>query len=446
MKEVDDLPPCLRNHAWPVRLDSQVQFFQHLDNIPEVPAGDYRLDHIVGQSFDLFVDGACLLPKDRVCRIASFAVTMALTWAGVFEHEVITAGHVPGVLQSPFRAELWGLLHALQIAVKLPGQIRIWTDCAGVLSRARLLQIDQCIVKPNQRHGDLWLRVFQQLQLLGSRVSFHKVVSHIEVGIGQTEVECWAYWHNGLVDAAASAMNHRRSDAFLQVWEQCQRETAHSRELHLEIAKHAVRVGKLANEDRERTTTVNPRLVSNELKYGSMDNHLEVPSAMTISPVFSKKFGVDFANHLQTWWLGTGHGFLQTSVQLRWISFAQLFCDFMMSTGERGPWLRQGRWVIGHVDLPADQHPTFSQQSRWFQMALKQYWSQNKLLIRSKLQRPSSASLQCWMNSALISWSVTRLDVVDQFIREALGGAVVKSILLERMTVPERNLSLRLAG
>jgi len=416
LKEVDDLPPCLRNHAWPVRLDSQVQFFQHLDNIPEVPAGDYRLDHIVGQSFDLFVDGACLLPKDRVCRIASFAVTMALTWAGAFEHEVITAGHVPGVLQSPFRAELWGLLRALQIAVKLPGQIRIWTDCAGVLSRARLLQIDQCIVKPNQRHGDLWLKVFQQLQLLGSRVSFHKVVSHIEVGIGQTEVECWAYWHNGLVDAAASAMNHRRSDAFLQVWEQSQRETVHSRELHLEIAKHAVRVGKLANEDRERTTSVNPRWVSNALKYGSMDNHLEVPSAMTISPVFSKKFGVDFANHLQTWWLGTGHGFLQTSVQLRWISFAQLFCDFMMSTGERGPWLRQGRWVIGHVDLPADQHPTFSQQSRWFQMALKQYWSQNKLLIRSKLQRPSSASLQCWMNSALISWSVTRLDVEAYYL------------------------------
>ena len=94
------------------------------------------------------------------------------------------------------------------------------------------------------------------------------------------------------------------------MWEQCQRETAHSRELHLEIAKHAVRVGKLANEDRERTTSVNPRWVSNELKYGSMDNHLEVPSAMTISPVFSKKFGVDFAESLanvvawhRTWFL-----------------------------------------------------------------------------------------------------------------------------------------------
>ena len=446
LQVVEDLPPCLRNHVWPVISPSQLEFFQHLNLIPELPSQDYAIRESFGKCQDLFVDGACLLPQDKVCRIAAFAVTMASTGTSAYDHEVLIAGHVPGVLQSPFRAELWGLLHALQIAEQQSGHIRIWTDCAGVFSRALLLQQGNVVVKPNQKHGDLWQRVFELLSNIGHKVSLHKVVSHIDVGHGQSEVECWAYWHNGLVDAAASAMNNRRSELFLQLWERCQHDVGRARVVHLEVAKHAVRVGKLANEEREGQGETNPKLIRNDLKYGSKVNNVELPATMVITPAFSRKYGEIFTEQLQHWWSRTGHGFLQRPGQLRWIAFAQLYCDFVLSTGALGPWLVAGKWGVLPSEIPEAQHPNFAQQSRWFQMALKQFWQQNQVIIRSRLQRPSSATLACWMSSALVIWDATRLDVIDRIIREKMEGSVERSILLERMEVPQFDFSLRLAG
>ena len=446
LQRVDALSPCLRNHAWPVVSQSQVSFFQQLHSIPEIPSHDYIKTENFGRCSDLFVDGACLLPKDKVCRIAAFAVTAALTGASAYEHEILIAGHVPGILQSPFRAELWGLLHALQITERMTGHIRIWTDCAGVFSRAVLLQQGHSVVKSNHRHGDLWQRVSCLLDSLGRRVSLHKVVSHIDVGTGQSEVECWAYWHNGLVDAAASAMNNRRSDYFLQQWEQCKQDVGVAREVHLEIAKHAARVGKIANENRVVQPDVNPRLVRNEQKYGSKDNNVELPATMAVTSSFSRKFGADFADKLQQWWNNTGHCYLQKPGHLKWIAFTQLFCDFTLSTGVLGPWLISGKWGVPPSEVPLTKLPNFAQQCRWFQMALKQYWRENNLLLRSKLQRPSSATLACWMNSALVIWDTARLDMIDQLVREQMGGVVDRSISLEKMVVPVQDIGLRLAG
>lgn len=102
-------------HGWPIRAP-EVEFAKLLAALPEpilheklVPAHDTRQN--------LFVDGSCLLSHEPSLRIAAWAVT----WAGAdldsIEHRIVCAGHVPGLLQSAYRGELWALLMALQVAV-----------------------------------------------------------------------------------------------------------------------------------------------------------------------------------------------------------------------------------------------------------------------------------------------------------------------------------------
>ena len=430
LREVAQFPSCLRNHGWPVRTEAQLVFQQCLDAIPEVPSACYQLDQCCGTSHDLFIDGACLLPSDWTCRISAFAVTVAQPWISMWEHSLLVAGHVPGLLQSPFRAELWALFHAVQASTFLTGNIRIWTDCGGLLAGVHSFHIDKRRVRVNQHHADLWLRIVDLLESVGDRITFHKVVSHIPPARGTSAVEQWALWHNGLVDSAASAMNHRRSEAFDSIWRRCCHAVTSQRKVVLAVAKHIVRVGKQAHE--RSSEPKGERDLRRDAKYGTKNNNIVVPPCVTVTRVFSNKYGAVFSQKLLQWWLQTGHVFLKRDGKLRWISYTQLFCDFLLGTGHHGVWLLDGRLGVDPAEVPPERIPNFAQRSRWFQMALKVFWKQCDVCIVTKLQRPSSSTLACWQSSALVLWDDWRLEQVDAEIHRQLGY-VDKSVALEKL-------------
>ena len=112
-------------------------------------------------------------------------------------------GHVVGLQQTAFRAELCAIVHALAIAEALDCQVRIWSDCQSALLVARRFQRGLARVRANGSHADLWTLVQDRLQPGGHRVVFMQVFSHNEVSSGMDAVEQWAYWHNGLTDTAA---------------------------------------------------------------------------------------------------------------------------------------------------------------------------------------------------------------------------------------------------
>jgi len=428
---VSHLPGCLSNHGWPVRTEAQLAFQKCLAMIPELEPDVYQMDQCVGSCHDFFIDGACLMPKDKTCRIAAFAVTVAQPWISTWEHSLLVAGHVPGLLQTPFRAELWALYHAVVAASIVSGTVRVWTDCGGVFDKVNFFQKSGQHVKVNQQHADLWGRIVTLLRVIGPRISFHKVVSHISPALAGCDVEQWAFWHNGLVDRAASAINDRRTDAFKAVWETCCKVVQAQRSVSLDIAKHIVRVGKLANEQRHGEG-VTERQAACDAKYGSQQNNLQIPEVVTIPRAFGLKFGTVFSQVLLQWWLQTGHVFLKRECRLKWISFTQLFCDFLMATGHHGTWLIQGKWGVDPSSVSADMVPHFGQRSRWFQMALKAFWSGCNIPIAAKLQRPSSATLACWQSSALLVWDKKRLNLIDEVLHARLG-LVSKSISLEKL-------------
>ena len=428
LQALPQYPSCLRLHGWPIRSEEQLAFHQMLEAIPEVDAACYNLDQCQGTGHDLFIDGACALPADWTCRISSFAVTVAQPWLSTWEHSLVVAGHVPGLLQSPFRAELWALVHAVQIASSLAGSVRIWTDCGGLLAGIFNLCSADRLVKANQHHADLWHRVVGLVKQIGDRLTFHKVVSHISPSGGCTAVEQWVFWHNGLVDQAASAMNSRRSEVFHTCWQKCCTEVASQRRVCLEVARHIVRIGKRAHESREKPTR--ERDLIQVAKYGSKVNNICVPNSVVLPKGFGNKYGHSFSQALLQWWLQTGHVFLKREGKLRWISYTQLFCDFLLGTRHQGVWLIDGQWGIDPGAVSPEIAPNFAQRSRWFQMALKVFWKQCGVNIVTKLQRPASSVLACWQSSALLLWDDWRLEQVDTAIHRQLGY-VTKSVTLE---------------
>ena len=196
----------------------------------------------------------------------------------------------------------------------LGGQVRIWTDCAGVLAKVKFYQTTGQFVKANQQHADLWGPLVSMLSQIGDRITFHKVVSHIDPSGGTSEVEQWAFWHNGLVDQAASAMNTRRSDAFMRIWQTCCRVVISQRRIALEIAKHIVRVGKRAHEGKTRPVVTDEAL-AREKKYGAKRNDVQVPAVVSIARSYELKYGAVFSQTFVAVVVAYGECISQTRMQ-----------------------------------------------------------------------------------------------------------------------------------
>ena len=416
---VPSLPQCTSQHAWALAPPSKCRFWAELEKIPSFPPDQYSLEVAPWEVYGLFTDGSCCFPRDHNLRLAGWAVSMAQPWINRFESHIVAAGHVPGVHQTAFRAELLALTHSLRIAQMLPRRVRIWTDCKGVVLIARAIQKGRLVYKPNSSHSDLWKDVVELLDLLGHQVSFHQVFSHNRVQDGATEVDSWACWHNNLVDLAAGGITTRRSPEFWSLWKQLQQEVEFGRELHRCIMDVFLRVAhkhvghKASRRDfRARERTDEPTKI------------VKQPQRYYIHRTLSDKFGEQMCTLIHEWWAGTGQVFLQRSEPLQWISFAQLFADFQMTMGVPGPVFLGTKWYSSPDIFPADRQPTWGQHSRWFQLLLKNFWKANNLILSVKSGPPESSVLQCWMVNVRLIWDSKRLFLVDAAMRSQADGCI----------------------
>ena len=124
---------------------------------------------------------------------AAWAVTRAIGGPGDLRHDLILAGHVRGLEESAFRAELTALVHALRWARSSGFSVRLWSDCPGVVRGFRRLQSGQPL-RRNRAHTDLWLQISDVLaDWEGGVIKIVKVVSHCAVGGAQDPLEAWAW-------------------------------------------------------------------------------------------------------------------------------------------------------------------------------------------------------------------------------------------------------------
>ena len=137
--DLSRLPPALKFHCWARQPQGRFALLRALQDIPDTSS---VFEHVPHQAvYDLFTDGSCPYPAESYLRVAAWGVVVAggLGAPGT----LLATGHLPGLIQSAFRAELTAVISAAKFAAISHSKVRIWSDCLGVVKRfARLLRGD----------------------------------------------------------------------------------------------------------------------------------------------------------------------------------------------------------------------------------------------------------------------------------------------------------------
>ena len=429
------LPSCSKNHGWALRPPSFVALARELCQLSEQPVIHHPVELPCVGPLHLFTDGACSTPTEPSLRLASWAITQGGSQAHPFDSLVVEAGVVSGLVQTAFRAELMAMHRALQIVEQVDCECCIWCDCLGVIVGISKLQAMQWNLKPSQSHYDLWCLIADSLHTVGARARILQVYSHVAPGVGSTEVETWAFWHNSLVDHAATVANDSRGAAFWAQWRQCRTDLQHFRTLHEAVATMLVKTGKLADQGTKTPAeSANPPRFSEEVPNQIFSATIAIPQTTAV------KFGFEATAWVHQWWLASGDVSLRQQGNLQWVSFLQLFIDYQLSTGCPGPILVDGNWKFRRQHSEGEF--SYIKLCKWFQMLVKHYWKGNSIVIEVKSTRPASASIGCWLVCARVLWDQCRLQRVEEIISQQQGGFLQLGKHIEDMHLVEADPNL----
>ena len=410
---IPHLAPSLTCHGWPVIPAAWFDLCWWFLAVPPVDVSVLWPVFPPDHTFHLFVDGACHCPSEPKLRYASWGVSLASSGFGSLDHRILSCGHVMGLEQTAFRGELEAMVWALRAVAA--GQVRavIWSDCDSVVRKTRKV-LGGSVIPWNKPHSDLW-RVISDLVSTDrlSEVVIQKVASHCDISSAANDVEAWAFWHNALVDTAASSFNNRRPDTFWRMWDSVRQSLTYHRFLHREIVDVLLQVGRFAKHVEAAEATVQ-----------QVDS---VPSSRTVSDwvvphKLVKLYRAENLDQLHKWWCNFGVPALSSRGPMRWVSGMQLWADFALETGWRGPISpRFGRWFLGNGDQPENVVCSIDLRAKSFLRMWKAYLKANDMVIQSKVQRPHSHALGFWALCFHIAWPESRLRVIDDAFFE-LGG------------------------
>ena len=210
-------PPCQLLHCWAVRSPRWLEVQRCLAALPSSTA-DFHLHPaiVLGEVVDLFTDGSCLRPAEPVLRLAAWAVVLARD-APDLEPCVVSAGLVPGIVQTAFRAEILAVFSALRFACRFGVRVRVWSDCQGVVALLRAL-LEGSPLPVACANADLWGAIVELLPVLPRGCLVQKVPAHEDIEAHEDPVSFWAVHNNTLADSAATQANLVREKLFWEAW------------------------------------------------------------------------------------------------------------------------------------------------------------------------------------------------------------------------------------
>jgi ribonuclease HI len=373
---------------------------------------------------NLFVDGTAAHPTEPKLRYAAWAVTRAQI--GSLNNEVLLCGHVQGLVQTPFRAELTAMFAALQWAHQRRVRVRIWTDCQAVMKGVNRI-LAGLPVKRNRAHSDLWQQVAALFDTWdGENVQLVKVVSHGSISAATDPLEEWAYWHNGLTDRAAAYVNEKRPSGFWQAWKGVAGAltvTLH-RQLHRAILMVLLKTGRKAHMDEQKRVVmpVPRQRVSTELApLPRAPEQWRFPTCMV------KRYGEHNVRMMHAWWSQVGTQYLEGGAQLVMVSGLQLFLDFQATTGYDGPWLHQKRWFSREDSAPHQAQLPWGQRVKPFLLLWTAYMKQQKLTIPKKMTKPNCVAIGHWTVCYRLRFPEATIQRFDAHVFQQLGRQAAKA-------------------
>ena len=205
---IDDAPPCVALHLLAPRSPYVLQLKRYFIDLPDTSCC-FHSEPRQGVRNHVFTDGSFFRGAVFNLNRAGWAVVNATT------NKNISFGHVPGLLQTIGRAELWALISAVSWAVHHRAEVTIWTDSANTCECANALLQQPCSIDLPEGNYDLWQHLAELIsQTLPGQVDIRWTPSHVDLAKCETtEEEFLATW-NDVVDAQAVSANCQRGHEF----------------------------------------------------------------------------------------------------------------------------------------------------------------------------------------------------------------------------------------
>jgi hypothetical protein len=249
-----------------------------------------------------------------------------------------------------------------------------------------------------------------------------KVASHLDGHAPVSAFEGWCFICNGLADHAATAANLLRPHSFWLTHQTFEADTryaayvsGHVQRVLLTISRAVVQQQRSADLDPQDVELSPPKVSPSPI-----GRSVALPEVAWVPAEVCKRFGHRIVAQVGAWFQQSVRGGAVGSHM--WISFNQLYCDYMLSTGEGGP-LRFGDWIDPaqrpNIEL---RNISFKCRCRWFTCLLKALWKAWCFDIEVNFSRPGSEALTLDAACAWLPWTGERLDQVEAWLVSKLEG------------------------
>lgn len=398
------LPESVTCYGWALRPTTSLEWYSYLANIetaalPVPPV-------FSGECLHVFTDGSCCNPAYPDARFASYAIVTAdpaMQVASV----VLESGLLPGLRQTSVRAELFAVHRVVRLAACHGLHVMIWSDCLSVTRRLQRI-FGGVKVKINSPNADLWMMIQNDLFDSHCVVQCTKVPAHCRIEDARTALEEWCVLHNNFADRSAARAQDLRPPAF---WELLAKHTAacvridswnaQIQKVLLTISQQVLDVSHISGNDGE--VVPEPVLVPEWKPIREIEC---LPRGAV------RWYGRGMVDKIVSWFWPV---VLHPQGPTFWVSYAQLFVDFALSTGEIGP-LNLGGWKDGS-DIPQQSllHIGFKCRTRSFAKVLREILRHSGVDISSAYVRPHSEMVAMFSSCLAVPWPSQRLVAIDRW-------------------------------
>ena len=203
------LPTFLTEYGWSLQPMTMRRWYSLLTAVEVQP---FCVPGPRDGTLQLFTDGSCIHQSFAEVRFAAWAVISA-TADDEVEGVVLDCGHLPGLIQNAYRAEIFAVLRAVRAAHSMRCSAMIWSDCEGVVKRVRTL-LKGGSPRVNSPNYDLWVFL---AQAIADAEPCHFDITYVASHKGDNAVspfEDWCFRNNTWADRTAVRMNYNRTSEF----------------------------------------------------------------------------------------------------------------------------------------------------------------------------------------------------------------------------------------
>ena len=406
--------PAFYNHGWAPIPQTLHEFHRHLLCLQDTRS-EFEMPSECPEILEMFTDGGALTPQMSITRLASWGVALAVH-NQPFDFHPLSAGIVPGLLQTVSRGELCAAISAIRFAKVANKRFRLWIDSSYTINQCmHCLNDPEWEATPDVPNHDLLQDLQQAFRAAnGLCIGVIKVVSHQNLDQINDPIIRWILQGNDAADHVTS-MATKEQPALMQCWEKLCKETAEIRRLHNIVQSVIISIGTWVLEYNKRHKVLNnPAMISTDLDLTTpVFTPWELPSEL---PAEAKQFSHPEWHVIHRWhqqFQGPSNRPGGPWVSQRW-SWYQLYADYLRFNRSGGPWYSPHckRW------MSSSNRPSvgFVKQSRWFSRYIIKLAAKLGKPLTVAITRPDSFVLNFWCNTVVVMVTENHRQIVDEML------------------------------